>query len=144
MWKASLSDTQHMMDYTEHAQSMEKLKNQLLHRIEKELQTEDEFIPFGMILTSTGEYRLLTISDKDEEYSPDKAVSQLKAHIDKSVTDSDDSIVGGYCQDFLINDHDAIHLNLISKVSEGWITCYLPYFIQPDRSIEYGSIILSD
>ena len=131
------------MEHTEQdLRLIEKLKNELIHKVEGFLATEDEFIPFGILLTTDGNFRLLTISDEDDEYTTDKAIGQLKSHIDNKVTNTEILHSGGYCQDFLVNDNDAIYLNLISKSSEGWITCFIPYYIQEDRSIEYGAIIL--
>jgi len=86
----------------------------------------------------------LSISDEDDEYTTEKAVKSLKAHIDSQVSNVDEVHSGGFCQDFLVNDNDAIQLNLMSKHSEGWISVYLPYFIQEDRSIEYGQIIMGE
>lgn len=133
------------MEHTlEDTQRVERLKNQLLGRVEILLKDEDEFLPFGLIQDEEGGFRLLSISDEDEEYTTEKAVKSLKAHIDSQVTNVEAVHSGGFCQDFLINDNDAIQLNLISKKSEGWISVYLPYFIKEDRSIEYGQIIMGE
>lgn len=133
------------MEHTlEDTQKVERLKNQLLGRIETLLKDEDEFLPFGLIQDSEGGFRLLSISDEDEEYTAEKAVKSLKAHIDSQVSNVLEIHSGGFCQDYLINDNDAIQLNLMSKKSEGWISVYLPYFIQDDRSIEYGQIIMGE
>jgi len=133
------------MEHTiEDTQKVEKLKNQLLGRVETMLKEEDEFLPFGLIQDGEGGFRLLSISDEDEEYTTDKAVKSLIAHIDSQVTNVKEVHSGGFCQDFLINENDAIQLNLMSKLSEGWISVYLPYFIQEDRSIEYGQIIMGE
>ena len=123
---------------------IEKLKNELLHKVESYLVDDDEFIPFGILYTLDGSYRLITISDEDEEYTIDKAVEKIKNHITYLVTTNNEYHSGGYCVDFLVNDSDAIDLNLITKHSDGWIRCYLPYFIQRDRSVQYGTIIFSE
>lgn len=128
----------------EDTKKVEKLKNQLLGRVEVMLKDEDEFLPFGLIQDGEGGFRLLSISDEDEEYTTEKAVKSLKAHIDSQVTNVAEVHSGGFCQDFLVNDNDAIQLNLISKYSEGWISVYLPYFIQKDRIVEYGQIIMGE
>lgn len=133
------------MEHTlEDTQKVEKLKNQLLGRIETMLKDEDEFLPFGLIQDGAGGFRLLSISDEDDEYTTDKAVKSLKSHVDSQVTNVEEVHSGGFCQDFYVNDDDAIQLNLISKHSEGWISVYLPYFIKEDRSIEYGQIIMGE
>ena len=129
---------------TEDTIKVEVLKNKLLLKVEQLLLEEDEFLPFGLIQDSEGSFRLLSISDEDEEYTADKAVKSIKAHIDSQVTNVEKVHSGGFCQDFLINDGDAIQLNLISKLSEGWISVYLPYFIQEDRSLTFGSIIMGE
>jgi len=128
----------------EDTKRVEKLKNQLLGRVEVMLKEEDEFLPFGLLQDVEGGFRLLSISDEDDEYTTEKAVKSLKAHIDSQVSNVDEVHSGGFCQDFLVNDNDAIQLNLMSKHSEGWISVYLPYFIQEDRSIEYGQIIMGE
>lgn len=133
------------MEHTvEDTKRVEKLKNQLLGRVEVMLKEEDEFLPFGLLQDVEGGFRLLSISDEDDEYTTEKAVKSLKAHIDSQVSNVDEVHSGGFCQDFLVNDNDAIQLNLMSKHSEGWISVYLPYFIQEDRSIEYGQIIMGE
>ena len=133
------------MEHTvEDTKRVEKLKNQLLGRVEVMLKKEDEFLPFGLLQDVEGGFRLLSISDEDDEYTTEKAVKSLKAHIDSQVSNVDEVHSGGFCQDFLVNDNDAIQLNLMSKHSEGWISVYLPYFIQEDRSIEYGQIIMGE
>lgn len=133
------------MEHTlEDTQRVERLKNQLLGRVESLLKDEDEFLPFGLIQDKEGGFRLLSISDEDEEYTTEKAVKSLKAHIDSQVSNVEEVHSGGFCQDFLINDNDAIQLNLMSKKSEGWISVYLPYFIKDDRSLEYGQIIMGE
>ncbi len=129
---------------TEDTKKVEILKNKLLVKVELLLQENDEFLPFGLIQDGEGGFRLLSISDDDEEYTSDKAVKSIKAHIDSQVSNVEQIHSGGFCQDFLINDNDAIQLNLISKFSEGWISIYLPYFILEDRKIEYGSIIMGE
>ena len=133
------------MEHTiEDTKKVEILKNKLLVKVEQLLKEEDEFLPFGLIQDAEGGFRLLSISDDDDEYTPDKAVKSLKAHVDSQVSNVELIHSGGFCQDFLINDNDAIQLNLISKFSEGWISIYLPYFIQEDRKITYGSIIMGE
>lgn len=133
------------MSYSEkETNSIEKLKNALLHKIEAYLKEADEFIPFGMLLTSEDKIRMLSISDESEDYTVELAVEQLKRHIDDQVTHSEDIVCGGFCQDFLVNDDDAIHLNLISHNSHGWISCLLPYYIQSDRSLKYGTLIMEE
>lgn len=132
---------EHSLDDTK---KVEILKNKLLLKVEEVLKEKDEFLPFGLIQDEEGGFRLLSISDEDEEYTADKAVKSLKAHIDSQVTNVDQVHSGGFCQDFLINDNDAIQLNLMSKFSEGWISIYLPYFIQEDRSLSYGTIIMGE
>lgn len=129
---------------TEDTKKVEILKNKLLIKIEQLLKEEDEFLPFGLIQDGGGSFRLLSISDEDEEYTTDKAVKSIKAHVDSQVTNVAEIHSGGFCQDFLINDNDAIQLNLISKHSEGWISIYLPYFIEEDRKVTYGSIIMGE
>ena len=134
------------MEHTiEDTKKVEILKNKLLIKVEQLLKEEDEFLPFGLIQDEDGKFRLLSISnDDDDKYTTNKAVNSIKAHIDSQVSNVDENHSGGFCQDFLINDSDAIQLNLISKFSEGWISIYLPYFIQENRKITYGSIILGE
>ena len=133
------------MEHTiEDTKKVEVLKNKLLIKVEQLLKEADEFLPFGLIQDEDGKFRLLSISDEDEEYTTDKAVNSLKAHIDSQVSNVEENHSGGFCQDYLINESDAIQLNLISKFSEGWISIYLPYYIQKDRTIEYGSIIMGE
>ncbi len=133
------------MEHTiEDTKKVEILKNKLLIKVEQLLKEEDEFLPFGLIQDEDGKFRLLSISNDDEEYTTNKAVNSIKAHIDSQVSNVDEIHSGGFCQDFLINESDAIQLNLISKFSEGWISIYLPYFIQENRKITYGSIILGE
>lgn len=128
----------------EDTKKVEILKNKLLVKVEQLLQEEDEFLPFGLIQDESGSFRLLSISDEDEEYTAEKAVNSIKAHVDSQVSNVAEIHSGGFCQDFLINDNDAIQLNLISKFSEGWISVYVPYFIQEDRKITLGSIIMGE
>lgn len=123
---------------------LENLKNGLLNKVTSLLNTDDEFIPFGLLQTLDGRFRLISISDEDDEYTIEKAVKTIQTHIDNHVSDDDTCHSGGYCQDFLINDGDAIHLNLISKTTEGWVRCYLPYYIQEDRSVVFGNVILDE
>lgn len=123
---------------------LEQVKDKVLQRVIHLLKDEDEFLPFGLLINIQGEIRLLSIDESSEEYAVDKAVSQLKKHIDHQVSSNADILCGAYAQDFLVNESDAVYLNMMSLTSEGWLSCYIPYEIDTDRSVRFTGMIVAD
>lgn len=122
---------------------LEQVKDKVLQRVMHLLREEDEFLPFGLLINTAGEIRLLSIDEESEEYTVDQAVSQLKKHIDHQVNSNEQILCGSFAQDFLVNENDAVYLNMQSKNSEGWLSCYIPYEIKEDRNINFTGMIVA-